>query len=264
MTESAPEPAVHIESAPGISGVLIVTLDNPPVNAATLAQFKRLRGFFSNVTETHPEAACIVLTAKGKVFCAGADVRELSDRTTLSQMARSVVSRETFDAIRRCPVPVIAAVNGAAVGAGAVIASCCDIVVASERATFSLPEILVGVMGGTRHMQRILPDKMVRYLALTGRRVDATTLERFGAAQLVTPHDALLDEALKLAGEIAQHSPVAARLMKEAINLTEDMPVNEGYRVEQLFTTLASSLPDSKEAALAFLEKRKPVWGKGE
>lgn len=258
------KPAVHVESAPDLPGVLIVRLENPPVNALSLDQFKKLRAIFTDVADTHPDAACIVLTAVGKVFCAGADVRELSERTTRSQMARSVVSRGTFDAVRRCPVPVIAAINGAAVGAGAVVASCCDIIVASDRATFSLPEIVVGVMGGARHMARILPDKWVRFLALTGRKIDAATLERLGAVQMVVPHDALMAEALVLAGEIARHSPTAARLMKEAINLTEDMPITEGYRVEQLFTTLASSLPDSKEAALAFLEKRKPVWGKGD
>lgn len=264
MSDPTPaEPAVHIEPAPGLPGVLIVTLDNPPVNAVSLAQFRKLRAFFTDVAETHPDTTCIILTARGKVFCAGADVRELSVRTTESQMARSVVSRGTFDAIRRCPVPVIGAVGGAAIGAGAVIASCCDIIIASDRAKMSLPEIVVGVMGGGRHMARILPDKWVRYLAMTGRSIDAATLERLGAVQMVVPHDALLDETLSVAGEIARHSPTAARLMKEAINLTEDMPITEGYRVEQLFTTLASSLPDSKEAALAFLEKRKPVWGKG-
>ncbi len=250
-----------IEPAPGLPGVLIATMDNPPVNAINLSLFKLVRDFFSEIDEKHPDCCCVVLTARGKVFCAGADVKEISERTTESQIARSVVSRGAFDAVRRCPVPVIAAVNGAAVGAGAVVASCADIIVASDRATFSLPEILVGVMGGTRHMARLLPDKMVRYLALTGRKLDAATLERFGAIQQLTTEEGLMPAALELAGELAMHSPAAARLMKEAINLTEDMPLTEGYRVEQLFTTLASSMPDSREAARAFLEKRKPIWG---
>jgi len=241
-------------------GVLVVTIDRHPVNALSLAQFKRLRDFFNNVQETHPTARCIVLTASGKLFSAGADVKELSERTTAGQIARSVVSRGCFDAIRRCPIPVIAAVNGAAIGAGVVVSSCCDIILASEAATFSLPEILVGVMGGTRHMARLVPDKIVRYMALTGRKVDARYLERFGGIHEVTSPEALMPAALALAADIAKNSPSAVRLMKEAINLTEDMPLNEGYRVEQLFTTLASSMPDSKEAALAFLEKRKPVW----
>jgi enoyl-CoA hydratase len=203
---------------------------------------------------------CVVLAAAGRMFSAGADVKELSERTTETALSRSMVSRGCFDAIRRCPVPVVAAVNGHAIGAGAVVASCCDIIVASEDATFSLPEILVGVMGGTRHMARVLPEKMVRYLAMTGRRVDARTVERFGGIQAVVELGKLRDTALDLAKEIATRSPSTVRLMKEAINLTEDMPLNEGYRIEQLFTTIASSMPDSKEAALAFIEKRPPVW----
>ena len=241
-------------------GVLLVTIDRGPVNALSLAQFRRLGTLFSSIGESHPEANCIVLTASGRMFSAGADVKELAERTTDGQIARSVVSRGAFDAIRRCPVPVICAVNGPAIGAGVVVASCADIIIASETATFSLPEILVGVMGGTRHMARLVPDKIVRYLALTGRKVEARYLERFGGIHQITTSEALLPAALALADDIAKNSPSATRLMKEAINLTEDMPLNEGYRVEQLFTTLASSLPDSKEAALAFVEKRKPVW----
>lgn len=243
-------------------GVLVVTIERPPVNALSLALFREMRDFFNSVSETHPQARCLVLTASGKMFSAGADVKELSERTTESQMARSIVSRGCFDAIRRCPIPVIAAVNGPAIGAGVVVASCCDIIFASENATFSLPEILVGVMGGTRHMARLVPDKVVRYMALTGRKIDARFLERFGGIHEVTKPEELLPNVLELAADIGKNSPSAVRLMKEAINLTEDMPLNEGYRIEQLFTTLASSMPDSKEAALAFLEKRKPVWSK--
>jgi len=226
----------------------------------SLDLLRRLRDLFGGLTESYPKAHCVVLTGAGKAFSAGADLKELSERSTETQMARSVVSRGCFDAIRRCTVPVIAAVNGSAVGAGLVVASCCDIVIASESASFSLPEVLVGVMGGTRHLARLVPDKMVRYLALTGRRVDAHTLARFGAVHEITTPEGLMPAALALASDIAKNSPSTLALMKDSINLTEDMPVTEGYRVEQLFTTLASSMPDSKEAALAFLEKRKPVW----
>lgn len=252
--------SLRVEPAPGIPGALIVTLDRPPVNAISLVLFKRVKRFFETLDEEHPDCTCIVLTGAGRMFCAGADVKELSERTVETQMARSVVSRGTFDALRRCPVPVICAVNGPAIGAGAVLASCCDIIVAAEGVNFSLPEILVGVMGGTRHMNRVLPEKTVRYMALTGRKLDAAELCALGAVQEVVPVDNLLSAALAIAADISANSSDATRLMKEAINLTEDMPLTEGYRVEQLFTTMASSMPDSKEAALAFVEKRKPVW----
>lgn len=240
-------------------GVLLVTIDRPPVNALSLALFKGLRDLFSTIGE-EPKVRAVILTAAGKMFSAGADVKELSQRTTEGQLARSVISRGCFDAIRRCDVPVIAAVNGAALGAGLVVASSCDMMVASESAVFSLPEINVGVMGGTRHTARLLPDKLVRYLALTGRKIDACTLQSYGGVNEVVAPDRLLDAAFDIADEIARKSPAAIRLMKESINVTEDMSVTEGYRVEQLFTTLASSMDESKEASAAFLEKREPRW----
>jgi enoyl-CoA hydratase len=115
-------------------------------------------------------------------------------------------------------------------------------------------------MGGTRHTARLLPDKLVRYLALTGRKIDARTLQSYGGVNEVVTRENLMTAAFDIADEIARKSPAAIRLMKESINLTEDMPLTEGYRVEQLFTTLASSLDESKEASAAFLEKRDPSW----
>jgi len=240
-------------------GVLLVTIDRPPVNALSLALFKGLRDLFQTIGAQR-DVRAVVLTAAGRMFSAGADVKELSERTTEGQLARSVISRGCFDAIRRCEVPVIAAVSGAALGAGLVVASSCDLMVASETAVFSLPEINVGVMGGTRHTARLLPDKLVRYLALTGRKIDARTLQAYGGLNEVVAADKLLDCAFGIADEIARKSPAAIRLMKESINVTEDLPITEGYRIEQLFTTLASSMDESKEASAAFLEKRDPSW----
>ena len=240
-------------------GVLLATIDRPPVNAVGIALFKTMRDFFGSIGED-PSVRAIVLTGAGRMFCAGADVKELADRTTEGQIGRSVISRACFDAIRRCEVPVISAVNGPALGAGLVIASSCDISIASEQAVFSLPEVNVGVMGGTRHAARIVPDKLVRFMALTGRKVDARTMLSHGGLLEVVAPDALLPAAFDLADEIARKGPMIVRLMKESINLTEDMPLIEGYRVEQLFTTLASSLDESKEASRAFVEKRDPRW----
>lgn len=240
-------------------GVLLLTIERAPVNAISLALFTELRDTFRTVAQD-PKVRAIVLTARGKLFSAGADVKELGERTTESQMARSVVSRACFDAIRSCPVPVIAAVNGAALGAGMVIASCCDMLVAADTASFALPEVNVGVMGGTRHAARVLPDKLVRYLALTGRKISAQALLAQGGANEVVPEGKLMAAAFDIADEIVRKSPAAVRLMKESINLTEDLPITEGYRIEQLFTTLASSLDESREASQAFLEKRDPSW----
>jgi len=254
------ESLVRVEWAKDQPGVLVVTIDNPPANAMKLSMFRELRDVFLNVREDHVDARCIVLTGEGKIFCAGADTRELAARTTEMQLARSEISRSCFDAIRRCALPVIGAVNGAAVGAGVVLAASCDIVLASENAHFSLTEVLIGALGGTCHTARLVPNKLMRYMALTGQRVGAETIERFGGILEVTSREALLERALLIAGQVASLSPYGIQLMKESINLTEELPVTEGYRIEQLYTTIASNLPDADEAAASTRDKRKPQW----
>jgi len=239
-------------------GVRIVTMARPPVNALSIEMSRELDRLFRGF---HADRGlrCVILTGEGeRLFSAGADVKEISRRTTEIAIERSVVFRSTFDAIRQCPVPTIAAVNGLAIGAGLVIASCCDIVLAEESVEFSLPEVLIGVMGGARHATRFMSDKLVRYLAFTGERISARELKSLGEVREVLPRSALMPRAKAIARGIASRSPSSVRLMKEAINLTEDMSLNDGYRVEQLFTTLATSLPDAREASLAFIEKRPP------
>jgi enoyl-CoA hydratase len=245
---------------PDHAGVLMVTIDNPPANPMKLDMFRDVRDLFASVRDDFPDARSVILTGAGKIFCAGADTHELAVRTTEMQLARSEISRACFDAIRRCTLPVIAAVNGGAVGAGVVLAASCDIVLASDTAHFSLTEVLIGALGGTRHTARLVPNKLVRYMALTGQRVTVDVLERVGGILEVTTHEALMPRALELASQIAGLSPYGVQLMKEAINLTEELPLTEGYRIEQLYTTLVSSLPDAKEASAAASEKRKPQW----
>jgi enoyl-CoA hydratase len=241
-----------------IEGLVTVTLDRPPVNALGLDASREVNTFFRGLHDD-PSVRCVIFTGAGsRLFCAGADVKEISERTVEISIDRSVVFRATFDAIRQCPVPTIAALNGTAVGAGLVMASCCDIILAAEHVEVSLPEILVGVMGGARHTARVMPDKLMRYLAFTGERIPVQELKALGQVREVLPRDMLMERARQIANGIASRSPSAVRMMKEAINLTEDMPLNDGYRVEQLFTTLAASLPEAKEASIAFVEKRKP------
>lgn len=252
---------IHVTHDDHIAGLVTVTLDRAPVNALALDMARDLARVFQGLHDD-PSVRVAILTGAGeRLFCAGADVKEINQRTTQISIERSAVFRATFDAIRRAPVPVICALNGTAVGAGLVIASCCDIILAADHAEVSLPEILVGVMGGARHTARVMPDKLMRWLAFTGERLPVAELKALGQVREVMPAAALMPRTREVAARIARHSPSAVRLMKEAINLTEDMPVTEGYRIEQLFTTLASSLPDAKEASLAFLEKRDPRFG---
>ena len=242
------------------SGILLVTIDNPPVNAMSIPAYQALTSLFEGL-EARSEVRCAILTGAGeRAFIAGADVRALSTRTTESSLQRLAASRRAYMSIRQAAVPVIAAVNGPALGAGMVIASVCDMIVASERAVFALPEIDVGALGGGRHLQRILPEKITREMALTGRRMDAHTMERHGAVNAVVPHAALMAKAREVAATLAAKSPRLLRLRKDALNLAEELPVADGYRVEQLFTTVAASIPDAQEAARAVAERRPPRW----
>ena len=242
--------------------VLVLTIDRPPMNAMSLDAHRELLAALRSV-EDDPDVRCVILTGAGeKAFVAGGDVGELGALDPASALVRTRVIREVFDAIRRNPVPVIAAVNGYALGGGMVMVSCCDIVIAAQTASFGLPEINVGVMGGTKHLARIVPEKVMRWMALTGNRVDAAYLERVGAVHKVVPKQDLMAIALEVADDICAKSPASVRLMKEVINLTEPMDLDNGYHVETYATAIISTHPDSKEAAAAFKAKRKPAFGK--
>ncbi len=162
--------------------------------------------------------------------------------------------------IRDGGLPVVAAVGGACVGAGAALVGCCDLVVLAEEAFFSLPEIDVGVLGGTRHVQRLVGPMKTREMALTGRRVPAAEFYRLGGAAALVPRAELAATARALAAEIAAKSPLALRLSKESMNRVEDLPLDEGYRLEQDYTARVSRLDDAGEARRAYLDKREPQW----
>ena len=253
---------VKRERPPAHPHVLLLTIDRPPMNAMSLDAHRELLAALRAVDDD-PDIRCVVLTGAGeKAFVAGGDVGELGALDPASALVRTRVIRDVFDAIRRNPVPVIAAVNGYALGGGMVMASCCDIVIAADTASFGLPEINVGVMGGTKHLARIVPEKVMRWMALTGHRVDAGYLERLGAVHKVVPRQELMGAALEVADEISAKSPASVRLMKEVINLTEPMDLDNGYHVETYATAIISTHRDSKEAAAAFKAKRKPSFGK--
>ena len=236
--------------------VAVLTIDRPPVNAMSLEAHRELLAALRTLGDD-PLVRCIVLTGAGnRAFVAGGDVGELGALDAASALVRTRVIRDVFDAIRRNPLPVVGAINGAALGGGLVMMAQCDVVVAADSATFGLPEIDVGVMGGTRHLARIVPEKVMRWMALSGKRVSAAYLERLGVIHQVVPRERLLDAALEAAAEICGKSPAAVRLMKEVMNLTEHMTLDDGYHVETYATAMISTHPDSKEAARAFKEKR--------
>ncbi len=250
--------------------VATVTLQRPPVNALSADMMRAIAAVFRDLG-TRTDAAAAILTADGdRVFCGGADVRESERRYARRELtaAESVadlvdpgaVVRECFFAISSGPLPVIAALNGAAVGAGAALVASCDVIVAAENAYVALPEIDVGVLGGGRHVQRLVGPFKAREMMFTGRRVDAAELYRLGAVSELVPAEELPQRARALALEMAAKSPIALRLAKQSMSRVEHLPLEDGYRLEQDYTARISAFDDSREARAAWTDKRAPHW----
>ena len=237
-----------------------ITIDCPPVNAITLANYREIAEAFE-AADTWDGINCVVFTAAGtRAFCAGLDLKEFLAATVEEDPARARTVRRCFKSIRDCALPTIAAVNGPALGAGAVLASVCDIRIASTAARFSMPEINVGRCGGAAHLGRHFPQGMLRRMFFTGDPIDAQEAWRHGFVQEVTQADALMQTARALATKIAAKAPLGLRYGKQALNQIEFLPVDEGYQIEQQFSTLLMRTEDAREATAATLEKRAPVF----
>ncbi len=241
--------------------VAVVTLNRPPVNAQNAEMRDELTMVFDELSD-RDDVMAVVLTGAGKVFSAGADIRERPNlgATPGAYGRHNRRVRETHNAIAECSKPIIAAVNGAALGAGFGLVMASDIWVCSEDAYVSMPEINVGLAGGVSFLQRVFGQSRARRMFFTGMQVNAAELYRLGLVEACLPSAELMPYAMNIAHEIASKAPLAVRLAKEAARLTEVMPLRDAYRYEQSNTVALSKTDDAKEAQRAFLEKRKPVY----
>ena len=236
------------------NGVAEVVLNRPPVNALNAAGWNGLAAEIHALGE-RPEVRVIVVRAEGRGFCAGVDIKELAanDKLILDVNAGNYA---TFKAVHLNKVPVIAAVQGFVLGGGIGICGAADIVIAADDATFGLPEVDRGAMGGAAHLQRMFGVQKTRYLFFTGEMIGAPEALRLGAIERVVPRDQLRDTALEIAAKIAAKSPAMVRIAKEALTGIEDGDLEAKYRWEQGFTLQAYMSPDSSETRAAFVEKR--------
>ena len=239
----------HIEA-----GIAELVIDKPPVNALDSQQWTDL-AMCIDALGANPDVRVIVIRAEGRGFCAGVDIKEL-DAHPERIVAVNAGNYATFKAVHRNPVPVIVAVHGFVLGGGIGITGAADIVLASECATFALPEVDRGAMGGGAHLQRLFPVQKVRYLFFTGDKIGAPEALQYGFIERVVPREQLRETALEIAGKIAAKSPQMIRIAKEALNGIEDGNLEDKYRWEQGFTLQAYTLPDSAETRRAFVEKR--------
>ncbi|MFF5763750.1 enoyl-CoA hydratase family protein [Streptomyces tanashiensis] len=222
-------------SAPD-KGIAVVTVDFPPVNALPVKGWYDLAAAV-RAAGADPEVRCVVLTAEGRGFNAGVDIKEI--QRTPGHDALLGANRgcyEAFAAVYDCEVPVVAAVHGFCLGGGIGLVGNADAIVASEDATFGLPELDRGALGAATHLARLVPQQVMRALYYTSRTVTAEELHRHGSVWRVVPRERLLDAALELAREIAAKDGQLIRLAKAAINGIDPVDVHRSYRFEQGFT----------------------------
>lgn len=214
--------------------------------------------------DADPAVRCIVITGNERAFAAGADIKEMATATPASMMTNSFI--DLWDRLRAMGKPIIAAVSGFALGGGCELAMTCDMIVAAETAQFGQPEINLGVIpgaGGTQRMTLAVGKAVAMEMVLNGRYLSAAEAQHYGLVNRVYPVEVYLDEAIRLANEIAARAPVAVRLAKEAVNATFEMPLRAGLDHERRLFYLLFGTADQKEGMDAFVSKRKPQWTGG-
>jgi len=245
--------------------VAVVRLDRPPVNAVNRQMMSELRDCFAELGEDR-SVNTVVLSATGqKAFCAGIDLTEVSggnpgQRSVADTLDSGRYWRETQRCVRHCTVPVIAAVDKAAIGAGFGLVGVCDLIVASETATFSLTEINVGLLGGAAKALRMLGPYKARMMLFSGEPLTAAELYRLGAVEALVPPGEAEQAAVSLARRLSSKSPIALRLAKESVLRIEGSELEDAYRTEQDYTQRMRTFNDAAEARTAFREKRDPSW----
>jgi len=241
--------------------IAVLTLNRPPVNAQNAELRSELTQVFDELSD-RDDVSVVVLTGSGKTFSAGADIRERPNlgATPGAYGRHNRLVRESYYAVVECAKPVIAAINGPAMGAGFGLVMASDIWVASEDAFVSMPEINVGLAGGVTFLQEVFGRSRARRMFYTGMKVTGQELYRLGLVEACLPADELMPYAMEIAAEIASKSPIALRLAKEAARMTQVLPSRDAYRYEQGNTVALSKTEDAKEAQRAFLEKRAPVY----
>jgi enoyl-CoA hydratase/carnithine racemase len=207
------------------------------------------------------EIGAIVITGDGKAFAAGADIREMEKMTFQEAYRKDMLGH--WNDISKIRKPIIAAVNGFALGGGCELAMLCDIIIAGDNATFGQPEVKLGTIpggGGTQRLLRAVGKSKAMELILTGEKLTAAEAEKYGLVSRVVPAGQVLEEAIKMASIIASHSQPIVAMAKEAVNAAEELSLAEGVRFERRMFHSTFAMHDQKEGMNAFVEKRLAQW----
>ena len=240
--------------------VAVITINRPEKRNALNIQTRAEGAAALDELRADDSVRVVIFTGAGdKAFIAGADIAEFAERTAISQR-EIMLERGLFNAVDTFPKPIIAMVNGYCLGGGCEVALACDIRVASEKASFGQPEINLGIIpggGGTQRLTRLVGEGKAMEMILTGEIIDAHTAFSLGLVNHVVPADQLEAKTMEIANRIAEKSPIALRLAKEAIRLASRSNLDEGLRREVDLFALCFSSEDKDEGVKAFLEKRK-------
>ncbi len=241
--------------------IVVFRLNRPQVrNALNLELRVRVADEVTRFS-ADPDIRCLIVTGSDVAFAAGADIGEMADAGPVEVMARNV--QKYWRAITECPKPLIAAIEGYALGGGLELVLCADIIVAGEGARLGLPEVKVGILpggGGTQKLARLVGRHRAMLLLMTGRMFSATEAHAMGVISEVAPTGQALARALEIAAEIAAMPPIAVMQIKEIVNAGLNAPLDTALMLERKAFQLQFATSDQKEGMRAFLEKRKPKF----
>jgi enoyl-CoA hydratase len=239
--------------------IALVRLNRPKeLNALNLQLMLELKSALASLDEDE-EVRCIIITGNEQAFAAGADIKQMENKNAIDLL--KIDQFETWDQIRKTKKPIIAAVSGFALGGGCELAMTCDMIIASESAKFGQPEIKIGIMpgaGGTQRLTRAVGKALAMEMVLTGKFISAEEAHKAGLVNRVVPEEIYLDEAVKLASEVALMSPISIRLAKESVLKAFESGLQEGLYFERKNFYMCFTSEDQKEGMRAFVEKRKP------
>jgi crotonobetainyl-CoA hydratase len=247
--------------------VFVITINRPEaLNAINQQTWIEIGEAIQYFDQSANHIVAIITGAGDRAFCAGADLKALSRGESIIPEGEAKEWGFAGIAQHYTSKPIIAAVNGFALGGGTEIALACDLVIASEQATFGLPEVKRGILagaGGLLRLPRQIPLKIALEYILTGRAIPLDVAERWGLVNYVVPHEELLEKALQIANEIAENAPLSVKASKDGVYKGLDMPLDHPPQAWEINDRLAleiMSTEDSKEGPLAFAMKRSPIW----
>lgn len=243
--------------------VAVLSLNRPPMNPLNKKLFSELYEVLEEL-EDNDGIGAIIITGKGeRAFAAGADISEMKDLDAAGMARMNRISRKAFEKLEGIGKPVIAAINGLALGGGCELALCCDFRICSENAKIALPEINLAIIpggGGTQRLQRLIGQARAKELLYFGDMIKAQEAHAYGLVSKVVPLEALMDTALEWAAKLAEKPAVALKMMKTALHAGADTDLNNALTIETACFGITFETEDRKEGMASFFEKRKPVY----